>query len=290
MIKMASPVFIIIFILILAFNLLYPQNQKSPRGVAPQEKAKNIIQKEVTNLAILKENKSQEEVLTSTLDTPINNSSSENQPISKRNTNLEVRITPISPIENKTAYSEGELVNLPKTVDVPLQSLSKRTQSFYVSYERFQLGEDWDKMATKLNTTSSQASMNVFSAGYLFPKYGLDGGGGVDVLYIQQESITLIFPVLGLKVIKDIDFPLGSSWSLKPSFSLFFTPLPIKGVYGGKINLPISYNISKRLSIYTGLGYVRGQIFGQKKISGKVDPNVPIGGASALIGVQLDLD
>ncbi len=250
----------------------------------------------------LEEKNLQEEVTSRTHQTRLANSFSETLPISDRNANIHVRIRAISPLGKKTNYSKWELVNLPKLDDIPeishvtksrdlsIKDMFSRTDSLYFSYERFQLGRDWDKMATKLNTTSSQASMDVFSAGYLFPRSGFDTGGGVDVLYIKQGSISLVFPVLDLKVIKNIYFSKESSWSFRPSLSLFFTPLPIKGIYGGKINLPFSYDLSKRVSLYAGLGYVIGKIFGQKKISGKVDPNLPVGGASALVGLQLYLD
>lgn len=250
----------------------------------------------------LEERNLQEEVITRTHHRLWTNSFSETLPISDRRAKIYLRIRAISPLGKKTNYSKWELVNLSKLDDVPeinrvsksrdlsIQDLFSRTGSFYFSYERFQLGRDWDKMATKLNTTSSQASMDVFSAGYLFPKSGFDTGGGVDVLYIKQGSISLVFPVLDLKVIKNIYFSKESSWSFRPNVSAFFTPLPIKGIYGGKINLPFSYDLSKRVSIYAGLAYVIGKIFGQKKILGKVDPNLHVGGASALIGLQLYLD
>ena len=251
---------------------------------------------------ILEEKNLQEEVISRTHQIRLANSFSETLPMSDSNANIHVRIRAISPLGKKTNYSKWELVNLPKLNDIPeishvsksrdlsIQDLFSKTDSFYFSYERFQLGRDWDKMATRLNTTSSHASMDVFSAGYLFPRSGFDAGGGIDVLYIKQGSISLVFPVLGVKVIKNIYFSKESSWSFRPNFSLFFTPIPIKGIYGGKINLPFSYALSKRVSIYAGLGYVIGKIFGQKKILGKVDPNVSVGGASALLGLQLYLD
>jgi hypothetical protein len=216
--------------------------------------------------------------------------------IPKNVSTINVTIKAISTLGSRTPFSVSK-INLPPIVQEKeflkpnpdtskLDSLNFKFRLVQFSFEQFSMGSNWDGISLRVNNQVSNALMKNVSSRFFFQKDWGRIGAGLDYFYLLDGVLSISTFAIGGEYAYDFPINQKKSFYFSPLMTVFYAPSITQGIYGFKLNLPLTYFISNSLSFYAGLGYVYAQFFGIPPIQQILDINVSFGGLNMLGGMR----